>query len=95
MDRFSGTLYIWADFTRLFKRAPTDEEAVSIFYKMMDHLVYIPSAKGFNGTNPKYFRIVYSIPEEDLIEAMRRFKEFVNVHLNLNEVLQNNYKTVG
>ena len=81
---FSGCLFIWADFSRLFKREPTDKEALSIYYKMLEHLVYIPPAKGFNGTNPKYFKILYSISKEDLIEAMRRFKEFVHVWLSMN-----------
>ena len=51
-----------------------------IFHKMLDSLVYIPSAKGFNGTNPRYFRIVYSVPKDEIILAMERFENFLGVY---------------
>ena len=72
-----GTLYLWADFTTVFKNIPSESEADAIFFGMLDNLIYIPSAKGFNGSNPKYFRIVFAIPKDYLIEAMKRLEDFV------------------
>lgn len=73
----TGTLYLWMDFTPLFRGPPSPEEAAEIFYQMIDSGIYIPSSKGFNGTDPAFFRIIYAIPEGFLAEAMTRLKNFV------------------
>ena len=65
------------DFTPLFRGPPSPEEAAEIFYQMIDSGIYIPSSKGFNGTDPAFFRIIYAIPEGFLAEAMTRLKNFV------------------
>ena len=68
---------MWADFTPVFKEIPSMEEAAEIFDRMIDRGIYIPYSKGFNGTDPKYFRIVYSVSENYLAEAMARLTNFV------------------
>ena len=76
----SGALYLWADFSPVFRNSPSMEEASQIFDKMIDSGIYIPYSKGFNGNNPIYFRIIYSIPQEYLVEAMTRFRNFVEMY---------------
>ena len=77
-----GTLFLWADFTPVFRNRPSQTEADSIFLEMLNNLIYIPSARGFNGIDPKNFRIVYAIPKDDLMKAMSRLEEFVCSYKN-------------
>jgi aspartate/methionine/tyrosine aminotransferase len=74
---------LWADFSPVFRKTPSMDEAAEIFFKMIDSGIYIPSTKGFNGTNPRLFRIVFSIPEDYLNEAMKRLRRFVAEHRNV------------
>ena len=73
-----GCLFMWVDFSKLFKSLPpTREEAETIFNRIIDYKIYISWGAGFNAPKPEFFRIVYAVPRENIALAMQRFEKFV------------------
>jgi len=82
-----GTLYLWADFSRLVKPGDDDDENFDKAKKIYDDMlnmkgggICIPFSAGFLGKNPCWFRIVFAIQSDYLDKAMERLKSFVEQH---------------
>ena len=73
-----GTLYVWADLSPLFPEPsnPTPQDTQDIFYGLIDAGVYVPSAQGFHGPQPQFFRILFALPKQVLSVAMDRLVQF-------------------
>jgi aspartate/methionine/tyrosine aminotransferase len=71
--------FIWADF-RLLLHDITFEEELRLFDIMFDHGVYISAGFNLGCSQPGWFRIIFSVKEKWLDEAVKRIKSALDTY---------------
>jgi aspartate/methionine/tyrosine aminotransferase len=71
--------FIWTDF-RLLLHDITFEEELRLFDIMFDHGVYISAGFNLGCSQPGWFRIIFSVKEKWLDEAVKRIKSALDTY---------------
>ncbi|XP_069134655.1 1-aminocyclopropane-1-carboxylate synthase-like protein 1 [Argopecten irradians] len=80
----SNAIFIWMDLSKFLKE-PSKEEEIKLFNRFMEAGLFIIPGMEMFSQFPGWFRLTYTLPEQEIREGLRRFRKVLMQGRNLSD----------